>query len=398
MQIYWIWYALLPELNGMQKMALLERYSDPEEIYHATYEDILPVLQDSAKAESVLAARDLQPAEKIQLACSEKQIGILPFNSEQYPNRLRNIDQPPMVLYYKGTLPDFQKQPLLAVVGTRKATAYGLAAARKLSREIAACGALVVSGAASGIDAAAMEGAIEADSGVVGVLGCGVDVVYPKSNRKLFERICAQGCLISEYPPGTQPYKWNFPQRNRIISGMANGVLVVEAPERSGALITAELAIDQGRDVFVVPGNIDVAACAGSNGLLQEYAAAVCSGWDVVRDYQSLYPGVIEKRDAPPRQLQVAEDICIPAVSAKKNDKNFIDKRAATPESKATKHSLTEDERTILNCVGDTPVLIDDVIAQSQLPAGKVLATLTMLTLYGEIQNHPGRRISLKRN
>lgn len=399
MQIYWIWYALLGGLNDGHKMALLDRFSDPEEIYHASYEDILHVLEDPKKAEEVLSARDLQPAQNILEICGRKQIGIVTFADPAYPERLRNIVHPPLVLYYKGQLPDFSGQPQIAVVGTRRATAYGLSVARRLSRQIAACGGLVVSGAAAGIDASAMTGAMEADGTVVGVLGCGVDVVYPRTNKQLFEQICKFGCLISEYPPGTKPYKWNFPRRNRIVSGLSHGVLVVEAPEGSGALITAELAMEQGRDVFVVPGNIDIAACAGSNALLKDYAAAVCCGWDVMRDYESLFPGVVAQREAPCVQEQTVRqtnatfgDSCVSP------DKKFVDIPAATPYSKASDLKLTEEEKAVVSCIGESPVLIDDVIAQVRLPAGNVLAMLTMLALRGVIQNHPGRRVSLKRN
>lgn len=407
---YWIWFARHQALNGLQKRLLLEHFSDPEDIYYAQADGLPEEKQSLRPLLEALQDKDLTEAEQILKDCAEKQIQILTYGDGEYPSRLRNIDEPPLVLYYTGKLPDFEAVPIIGVVGTRKATAYGLGIARRMSRQIAACGALVVSGGAYGIDAMAMQGALEAERPVAGILGCGVDVAYPKSNRKLFDQVLENGCLISEYPPGTPGLPWHFPQRNRIISGMSNGVLVVEAPEKSGALITARHAQEQGRDVFVVPGNIDVDTCAGSNALLQEQAQAVFSGWDVVREYVSLYPGKLEKRSVPAPEAEIREKAPMPQVAQKpalpkkekaenrKNVKKTIDNEQISPYSgiKDIISALSGEERALTDCLSSQPRPVDEVIAETGLPAGKVLSMLTMLALKGVVVNHPGRCVALK--
>ena len=413
MQVYWIWFAMLPALRIELKLALLERFSDPEDIYNATTDALSRTEGITPEALQALENKDLRESRRICEVCRRKNIGILAIGDSNYPSRLRNIADPPVVLYYRGKLPNFEEVPVISVVGTRKATAYGLNTARTVSRQIAACGGLVASGGAAGVDTMAMQGALEAGAPVVGVLGCGVDVVYPKSNGLLFAKTVEQGCLLSEYPPGTQPLPWHFPQRNRILSGIANGVLVVEAPERSGALITARQALEQGRDVFVVPGNIDVVTCAGSNALLQDGAAPVFSGWDAVREYEAIYPGKLQRREAlnPLQEVVLSNGVQDRNTAAKvaqkspysKNmeftaDKKGIDNSASSNYSGIDTPApvLTQEEREIVRHLGPEPRAVDDVIAELGQPAGKLLSQLTMLALKGVVVNHPGKRVSLK--
>jgi len=407
MLAYWVWFAQNPNISGLQKRQLLEHFSDPEELYFAREETLpeekeaaLPLLQK-------LTDRDLTQAQQIVKDCAKKKIRLLTYRDDAYPRRLRNIDDAPMVLYYRGTLPELDTVPVIGIVGTRKATAYGLTAAKRISSQIAACGALVLSGGAFGIDTAAMQGALNSGCPTVGVLGCGVDVVYPRSNTALFEKVLESGCLISEYPPGTQPLKWHFPQRNRIISGICNGVLVVEAPQRSGALITARLAFEQGRDVFVVPGNIDNPSSEGSNALLQERASAVFSGWDVVREYTAQYPGNLRRQEPVPCQdapEPPKNDVKSPSSHTKstkneKMQKKAIDKAEPSPYSgiKDTLSALGETERAIAQCLTEEPRPVDEIVALTGFTTGRVLSTLTMLALKGVAVNHPGNRVSLKK-
>lgn len=387
MQIHWIWFAGLNKISAAQKIALLERFSDPEEIFAL---GAAALKQTEAVTDQMLQemnTKDLSAAEKIVKICADKGIDIITFADKAYPARLRNIYDPPMVLYCKGTLPNTEAAPVIGVVGTRKATAYGLSVARDMSRQIAACGGIVVSGGAGGIDTLALQGALEMEKSVVAVLGCGVDICYPKENKRLFDRIPEKGCLISEYAPGTRPYSWNFPRRNRIISGMSNGVLVVEAPEKSGALITARDALEQGRDVFVVPGNINVAACAGSNALLQGYAMAVFTGWDVLQEYQQMYPGAVQKREVP---AHIREAEYTPAKVAQQPAKP---QQEGGPVS-AKPIELTADEEIVAKCLTQEPRQVDEIIAQLKLPAAKVMSILTMLTVKGVVRSHPGKRVS----
>lgn len=392
MLVHWLWLAQLAGISLRQKVELLRRFSDAEELYFTEkYQDIPP------ETVTALQNKDLTEAEQIQRLCARRNISILTYADEAYPRRLRNIPDPPVLLYYRGTLPDWESLPIICVVGTRKATPYGISAAKKLSRQIAACGGLVVSGGAGGIDTAAMQGAMDVGSPTVGVLGCGVDVAYPRSNRELFAKVTRNGCLFSEYPPGSRPEHWHFPQRNRILSGMANGVLVVEAPEKSGALITARYALEQGRDVFAVPGNIDAPTCSGSNALLQEGASAAVSGWDVLKEYQTRYPNIANRkvplqREEPPQTLSYVAQIVAAA------DKKDIDNKPGNFYSgiEIPLNKFTEEETKLLACLTREPAPVDDVIAAAQLPSGRVLSLLTKLALQGVVVNHPGRMISVK--
>lgn len=411
MLVHWIWLATRPGLHDRDRAALLEHFRDAEDIYSADeahFSDLEELEKDTVDA---LLDKDLTQAQKILSQCEESDIHVLTLRDADYPARLRHIPDPPVVLYYKGILPDFEERPVIGVVGTRKASAYGLQIAKRMGYQIARCGGLVVSGMAFGVDGMSMEGALSADVPVVAVLGCGVDVVYPKSNRGLYEELLRRGCVLSEFVPGTPPYKWNFPKRNRIISGLSHGVLIVEAPERSGSLITARRAADQGRDVFVVPGNVDNPCCAGSNALLREGAIAAGSGWDVVGEYEAQFPGRVAKdklqllpkeaREPEKQTARVAQKPERPRntqSSRGKQDKKDIDKSGTSLYSDVnnSRPKLNETEQAIVAQLESEDRLVDDVIAGVGSPAGAVLAALTMLQVKGVVKILPGRRVTLK--
>lgn len=382
MLTYWLWLANRPDMTQREKAAALLHFGSPEDCYYAEKYEQIPGL--SAKAAAALLDKDLKDAETILTVCRKKKIHILTLGDQAYSELLRNIIDPPLVLYYQGILPDFESAPMIGIVGTRKASAYGLTAAREMGRQIAAHGAMVVSGMAEGIDAMATWGALDTGKPAVGVLGCGVDRVYPICNRELFRKMERHGCLISEYPPGTPPNRWNFPQRNRIISGLSRGVLVVEAPQKSGALITARQALEQGRDVFVVPGNIGVSTCEGSNALLKDGAALVTSGWDVVGEYAYCYPDTIRKELSLPTQ---------------EDDKIVVDKKMQPLYSDLdnTAAGLDDTERAILAAIGTDEQLIDTVIAKTGLSSGDVLAALTMLEVQGHVTTRPGGWVQISK-
>ncbi|MBE6921178.1 MAG: DNA-protecting protein DprA [Ruminococcaceae bacterium] len=405
MLIHWIWLATRPELSDRQKIAVLEAFGDPEEIFYgekAGFSNVTGMTQAAAEA---LDDKNLTQAREILDDCVEKGIQICTFHDGAYPARLKNIADPPLVLYYKGNLTGLDSSPVIGVVGTRKASAYGLTTSKKMGYQIAKCGGILVSGLAEGNDGSAMVGALTAGGMVVGVLGCGVDVVYPPMHRSLYRDTEKNGCLISEFPPKTPPYKWNFPKRNRIISGLSNGVLVVEAPYKSGSLITAREAADQGRDVFVVPGNIDVPTFHGSNALLRDGAIAVSCGWDVVSEYAALYPDKIRKENGEP--LFLTEQEKTPAKVAQKPEtpakKSLFDrKKEKKPIDNGQKKSysdlqdLSAEEKQLLQPLRKGETLVDDLIAESGLPAGKVLGMLTMLQIRGIVALLPGKRVTLK--
>ncbi|MBQ6719142.1 MAG: DNA-processing protein DprA [Oscillospiraceae bacterium] len=418
MLVHWIWLAHRPGLTDRMKLALLEHFQEPEELYFADSSAYDLVSGVTAEAKASLQDKDLAQAEHILEHCRRERIHLLTCRDAAYPARLKNIADPPVLLYYKGTLPDLDGNAVIGVVGTRKASAYGLTTAKRMGYQIGRCGGIVVSGMAYGIDGMAMAGCLTAGQPTVGVLGCGVDIVYPLSNRALFRDTESYGCILSEFAPGTQPAKWTFPKRNRIIAGLSCGVLVVEAPEKSGALITAHQALDQGRDVFVVPGNIDVPTFEGSNNLLREGAIPVRSGWDVLSEYAALYPDKIHREDDPARQTaypeevetcaqqekisaKVAQKVKKPAKKAPKEEKSFqetIDKPENAPYSDVNTvlPKLSAEETAIVAALKDGQRLVDDVIAETAMSTGRVLALLTMLELKGIVQRHPGKRISLK--
>lgn len=417
MLIHWIWFATRPGMNDREKAELMQHFQDAEDLYFAdseSFSQLENLTEDGIKA---LMDKNLTQAEGILKACAKEKIHILTYRDAGYPARLRNIPDPPMVLYYKGILPEFDTLPLIGVVGTRKASGYGLTVAKRMGSQIAACGGVIVSGMAKGIDAFAMQGALSKGGTVIGVLGNGADVVYPAMNGSLYKDTQANGCLLTEFPPGTPPMKWNFPKRNRILSGLCCGVLVVEAPEVSGALITARRAADQGRDVFVVPGNIDVATCKGSNALLRDGAIAVSSGWDVIGEYAAQFPGRVFNANLTSNQtaypdevalaaetekapLKVAQKAKFPTRSHKEKEskkKKEIDNGALPlySDAETEKAPLTETEQTIVDQLRQGSILVDDVIAATGLPAGTVSATLTMLQIKGVVKLLPGKRVQM---
>ena len=419
MLLHWIWLATRPSVSDRLKMELLQHFHDPEDIFYAEKDAFSCIEELTQEAMESLQDKNLKPSQAIIKQCMEKNIHICTFHDGAYPARLKNISDPPVVLYYKGNLPDLDSVPAIAVVGTRDATAYGMNAAKRLGGQIAKCGGIVVSGLAAGIDGAAISGALSAGGMVIGVLGNGADVVYPLRNRGLFADTERYGCLISEFAPGTPPMKWNFPKRNRIISGLCNGVLVVEAPSKSGALITARQAADQGRDVFVVPGNIDVASCAGSNALLRDGAIAVSNGWDVVSEYEGLYPDAVRRYDRPiagpgftdevmavatetskplPKVAQKAKSPAKNTSSDKKNEKITVDKNENQPyiDIQDRLQGLTDQERSIAERITQDGRLVDDIIAEAGIPASSVLSCLTMLEIKGVVKRLPGKRVALK--
>lgn len=419
MLIHWIWLAHRTGLSDRMKVRILQHFQDPEDSYYADGESYRHIDGITPEAVQALQDKDLTCAETILETCRREGLHLLTFQDAAYPSKLKNIADPPILLYYKGQLPDWDALPVIGVVGTRKASAYGMQTAKRMGYQIGKCGGIVVSGMAYGIDGMAMSGALTADQITVGVLGCGADLVYPLSNRALFRDVEQYGCILSEFAPGTQPAKWTFPKRNRIISGLSNGVLVVEAPEGSGALITANHALEQGRDVFVVPGNIDQPGFVGSHRLLRDGATLVSSGWDILSEYEALYPDKIHREDAPSHQRVYPDELKkiteeaekpVPKVAQKpalpgKNrplkkilEKKTIDKepKDAYSDVNTALPKLSEQEQKIVDALASGERLVDDVIAETGLSTGKILALLTMLELKGVIKRLPGKRIGMK--
>lgn len=405
---YWLWLTTRKGLGARGQLALLTHFGAPDAAYMADEAAYRQVAGLPRRDLSSLMDKSLDLPERILNECYEKEIKLLTLQDAQYPERLRNIDDPPVLLYYRGRLPSFDTEAVVAMVGSRKASAYGLVNAKRIGFQLGKCGAVVASGMAAGVDTMALTGALTAGRPVVGVLGCGADVVYPPSNASLYRDVEQHGCLLTEYPPGTRPYGQNFPVRNRILSGLSVGVVVVEAGEKSGALITAQRAIEQGRDVFAVPANIGVASSMGSNRLLKEGALFAESGWDVAREYIHLYPDKLheytgggtvslspdERRTHGEAELpRVASEVRTPAASDKKAVDNgktrvYIDLRDKMD-------ALSQDERAIVALLAEHESSVDDLIDQAQIPASRILAALTLLEVKRYIVRLAGRRYRL---
>ena len=394
----WIWFSNLRRLRWRTRKALLRRYGGARELWFADPRELetLPgLLPEERRA---LLDRSDAEAKQIVRRCAEEHVRILTFQDAAFPERLRNIPDPPFVLYVKGELPAVDTEPVIAVVGTRHSTDYGNRTARRVAAEIAACGGTVVTGLAAGIDSRAAEGALDAGGRVLGVLGVAVNKVYPSSNTALYKRVEDHGALISEYPPDAQGTKEWFPQRNRIIAGLSLGVVVAEAPERSGALITAHRALDYGRDVYAVPSNADSVKGRGSNRLIMEGAALVTEGWDVLENYEAFYPERITKRDAELPDTKEPEEPLEPEPTGK-GFFRFRSPIRKKPEDErlleAQLELLTEQQLKIVGVMNSPSMHVDDIIDLSGLPTAAVLSELTMLQIKGFVSQEPGKRFTL---
>lgn len=394
--MHWIWYSGR-KLSEQCKRMLLEYFSDAEEIHASSEEKLRQVPNMTEQMMQTLMDKDLSEAMRLENLCRRMHISLLSFTDDQYPARLRTLHDAPVLLYYQGVLPDWNRMPIIGIVGTRQATSYGCDLAAAMSAQIAASGGMVVSGGAKGIDTVAMQSALAAGGPVVAVLAGGLDRPYPASNIPFFRKVCTTGCVLTEYPPGTPSNAWHFPIRNRIISGISNGLLVVEAPAKSGALISARHALEQGRDVFSVPGNVTSPTCAGTNALLQEGARAVLSGWDVMKEYQAQYPDRVQRRDIPGRVEQSVQNVAQKPQLPRQTDKKSIDKLEKSTYSggHTARSALTEAEQSLVACVETGGSLTDEIIARSGMNAAEAKKLLTKLALKKVLVLHPGGRVTL---
>lgn len=355
---YWI---ALRSVNGVGPVLfrrLLERFGTAEAVFAATPAELQGVKGVTPATVAGIADDSCRRFAEEECSRIERHgFRLLTFLDADYPRRLFEIGDPPPLLYLRGQIPLWD--PAVAVVGARRATRDGLRNAERLSRELAEGGVTVVSGLARGVDTAAHIGALAGGGCTVAALGCGVDLDYPPENRKLAEQIAGNGCIISEFPLGTQPLAEHFPRRNRIISGLSRGVLVVEAVEKSGSLITARYALEQGREVMAVPGSISTAACRGSNRLIKEGGQLVDSVTDIL-------------------------DCC--RISRTVADLPLL----AEPQPLRVLHNLTPREAAIYELVARGPRHLDEIIQALELTAAEVSAMVLALELKGALQQLPG--------
>lgn len=402
---HWLWLTTRKGLGPRGVRRLLDHFATPEQIYYADPEEYRLVAELTARGRAELADKSTRAADRILADCDRLGVRVMTLQDADYLDRLRQISDPPAVLYIRGKVFSFDDEVVIGIVGAREPTAYGRQMAVRLGLELARGGALVVSGIARGLDAAALQGAMKGGGTAVSVLGGGVDVYYPSENRCLYEDVAAVGALVSEYPPGTENKGEHFPVRNRIISGLSLGVVAVECEVRSGTMLTMDRALEQDRDLFAVPGPVDAPKSAGTNLLIQQGAKLVRSGNDILSEYRDRYPHRLtpwaalspeEKRqrlDSVARDKGRREEKPPGAGRATNPEKPSAEGRELIPREKQ-KERFTDDELAVLSVLGAGTYSADQVVELTQIPVRRVTTALTMLQIQAAVMERPGRRFS----
>ena len=427
-RLFWIWLSrALGEENAWYPL-LLEKFGTPYDIFRADEEELDALIPELGRKEkAALLKKNLDDAYEIMEYCKRNEYQLLCYDDRRYPLSYRSLKAPPLLLYYRGALPDFQTWLHIAVVGPRKMSEYGCRTAYKIAYELACAGAVIVSGMALGVDSIASCAALAAGGSTVAILGSGIDVPYPPEHAG-FQRVLEQKALVmTEYAPGSEPLGYHFPQRNRLISGLAQGTLVVEGDERSGALITAERALMQGRDVYAIPANVGDKNAAGTNALIRDGARVALCADDILKHYQMLFRDTLKQgsasmgqrsdydadmalrmgvytRASGGRERVLVASLREERVPIKKNDASAKNKRtpkvrADAPEkpkpceadhSSERLASLGERERKVFEAIPmDRPVAIDRLQSLGYA-TGEVLAALSLLEIQGLVQSLPG--------
>ena len=392
---YWVWLSSLETVSVRAKAALIRRFGDAESVFFAPSGAFSAIDGVSAAEAAALERRDLGRVDEILSDCAREDLAIVTMQDALYPRRLRAIYAPPVVLYVRGKLPRVDDEAVIAIVGTRSASPYGLKMGRQIAYEIAKGGGIVVSGLTNGIDAAAARGALDADGICIGVLG----TAHDQNDSTLGYDVCRKGALISEYTPGRASLRSFFRERNRISAGLSLGAVAVEAPEKSGTLLFAAEALEQGREVFAVPGNADAPGCRGTNALLKDGATPVTCGWDVLGEFAPLFPDKLrrvaaERTDAPAAAVQPAPE---PAKAASAAGKKEIDKEKSVAyiDLRTQLAQLSETQLKIVSAIEKEPTHVDDIVEKTGLGAATVLTQLTVLTVKGIVRRLPGNRVAL---
>ena len=359
---YWLALSLTPGVGSILIKRLLDRFKTPEAVFRAPVKELLSIEGLGEKVAKEIRKGPLDKAVEKELNFLKELGGtILTIKEDAYPKRLKDIYDPPALLYVRGALKK-EDELAVAIVGSRKTSPYGRWITERVSQELARRGVTVVSGMARGIDSAGHKGAISGGGRTIAVLGCGVDVVYPSENRNLFHQIIDRGAILSEFPMGSPPEGGHFPRRNRIISGLSIGVVVVQASAESGSLITASYALEQGREVFAVPGNVGAEGSRGTNRLIKEGAKLVETSEDILEEILPQWTGERER-------IQEVE-----------------------PPWK----DLDKEELTLYQLLGESPMHIDVIIRESRFDPGRVSSLLLNLELKGLISQWPGKCFSKK--
>jgi len=352
--IPWVALNMVEGMKPAQRAALLRAYEAPDRILRMTEMELSAVPEIKPELAYRIVRFDLRQAEEEISRARSAGVQIVCLNDPDYPELLTQIPDPPLVLYVRGEL--LRKEPTVALVGSRKATPYGLNVTRTLARDLGTAGVTIVSGLARGVDAHAHRAALESGARTIAVLGSGIDVIYPSEHKPLSEKIIQQGAVVSELPMGSAPNRENFPIRNRIISGLSLGVVVVEASDKSGSLITARMAMEQGREVLAVPGSIFNESSKGCHALIKDGAALVRSWRDVIAELPEKATGIVYKKE---------EEL--------------------GPE-------LNEIEKSVIGLLSfDEPRHVDQIAGMAGMKSQELLGTLVSLELKNYISQMPGK-------
>ena len=443
-RLLWLWLSLACGPASPTAERLLDHFETVEAIYEAGADDYAAVPRIEKRVLEKLTDKSLLTAGEVNAYCQNEGIGILTLDSPLYPSRLARIRRKPILLYYKGILTELDREVCIAEVGTRSMTEYGSRAAYSVAYDMAKAGAVVVSGMAKGVDGMAHRGALDAGGYTVAVLGCGIDRAYPAEHAGLMQDIIRQGLVLTEYEPFSKPEGWHFPQRNRVISGLSLAAVVVEAPTGSGALITARTALEQGRDVYALPGKVGEHNSIGTNELIREGASLVTGAADILTVYQPFYPGKInlnhlteirskqfhspigrvaaprpfreppsgasgtdgptEKQDGgEPEKTKPAKKSLLSLLERQKEKRRAENEAppSAPPEAPAEKEApeppprdfgaFPEKQKRILTALSENgPLDSDHLAAILGIPIPDLMAEITMLEISGEINAMPG--------
>lgn len=365
---YWVWLSAMYKISPKQKHQLIEYFGDAKSVWNASEKELKEVpFASKTLIEQLSDIKTRNHVDNIMKTIQKENIRVIKLYDENYPVCLKNIYDPPILIYVKGSTMKDEKS--IAVVGSRNATKYGCAISKDISYKLSKCGITIVSGMARGIDTKAHAGALEAGGRTIAVLGCGVDIIYPKENERLMDRIVSQGAVISEYIPGTVPMPFNFPARNRLISGISEGVVVIEASEKSGSLITASYALEQGKEVFAVPGNINSRFSTGTNMLIRDGAKVVIDIVDILEE------------------LNISVDFHNFEVCEYKNSEsiNLLD-------------DMDETEKRIVQCLKSGLMHIDLIARRCEMDVYKLNSVILLMEVKGILEQLPGKIYQLKDN
>lgn len=402
-KIYWIWLQQILGYGNRYLHTILEHFKSPLQLYeyyvntYLTKKSIDKYDKIFKKFNSV----NLSDCEKIVVNAEKDNQKIIPFNHPDYPQKLKNLINPPCVLYVKGVLPDFDNNLCVTIVGTRHATSYGMNMAFDFAYTLSKSEAIIISGGAVGIDITAHKATLRANGNGVCVLGCGIDYPYLEENKPIRQQISLNGALISEFPPGYMALGRNFPVRNRIMAALADAVLVVEAGKRSGSLITAHLALDQGKEVFAVPGNINSYYSRGTNEMIRDGAKVALEPDDILYDF-SLEIKNNNVKINHYNKINVSNTKSVNSTNSQLDLSNQQDTQNNNITSDNFSQNLIPDlselddqTRKIYSFITTNPIMLEEIVDKTNIKVQNVLSSLTELEILGLIKSYPGKRFGL---